>query len=55
VDDDKVYYIYQNNKMFLTLQSTRYLNVLAGKDENGDFFLFRFKGREVTIYKREYD
>ena len=55
VDDEKAYYIYQNNKMFLTLQSTRYRNVLAGKDENGDFFLFRFKGTEVTIYKREYD
>lgn len=54
-NEGKVYYMYQNNKMFLTLYPTRSKGVLVGKDEDGNFFLFQFLGKEVKIFKREYD
>jgi hypothetical protein len=54
-DEGKVFYIYFNNKLFADLYPTRVKKVFVGKDEDGDFYLFRFKGKEVRVYKREYD
>lgn len=54
-EEGKVFYIYQNNKMFMTLYPTRSRMVFVGKDEDGDFYLFRFEGKEVSVFKREYD
>ena len=54
-DNGKVFYIYQNNKMFLNLYPTRTKTVSVGKDENGDFYFFRFEGKEVSACKRRYE
>ncbi len=55
VDNGKVLYIYNNNKMFLSLYPTRTKNVFVGKDEDGEFYLFRFNGKELNVFKRKYD
>ena len=54
-DNGKVLYIYQNNKMFLNLYPTTTKKVFVGKDENGDFYFFRFAGKEVSVFKRKYE
>jgi hypothetical protein len=56
-DDGKVFYIYQNNKMFVNLFPTRTKRVFVGKDEEDkEFYIFRFDGGgEVLVYKRRYE
>ena len=48
-------YIYQNNKLFLNLYPTRSKRVFVGKDEDGEYYIFRFAGKEVSVFKRKYD
>jgi hypothetical protein len=55
-DAGKVFYIYFNNKLFANLYPTRAKKVLVEKDEEkGDFYIFRFNGKEVNVFKRKYD
>lgn len=54
-DNGKVLYFYQNNKLFLTLFPTRTTKVFVGKDEGGEYYLFRFEGKNVEVFKRKYD
>lgn len=54
-DDGKVFYIYQNNRLFLNLYPTRTKRVFVGKDEDGDFYFFRFERKEVSVFKRKYE
>jgi len=55
VDEGKVFYIYQNNKLFLNLYPTRLKRVFVGKDEDGEYYIFRFEGKEVSVSKRKYE
>jgi len=55
-DDGQVVYVYQNGRMFLNLYPTRTPLVLVGKDEEeGEFYIFRFKGNTVDVFKRKYE
>ena len=54
-DEGKVFYIYQNNKFFLNLFPTRSKRVFVGKDEDGEYYIFRFEGKEVSVFKRKYE
>ncbi len=54
-DNGKVLYFYQNNKLFLNLYPTRTKKVFVGKDEDGEYFLFRFDGKDVHVFKRKDD
>jgi hypothetical protein len=54
-DEGKVFYIYQNNKLFLNLYPTRSRRVFVGKDEDGEYYIFRFEGKEVSVFKRKYE
>jgi hypothetical protein len=54
-DEWKVFYIYQNNKLFLNLYPTRSKRVFVGKDEDGEYYIFRFEGKEVLVFKRKYE
>jgi hypothetical protein len=49
------FYIYQNNRLFLNLYPTRTKRVFVGKDEDGDFYFFRFGRKEVSVFKRKYE
>ena len=51
-DEGKVFYIYQNNKLFLNLYPSRSKSVFVGKDEDGEYYIFRFEGKEVLVFKR---
>ena len=55
VDEGKVFYIYQNNKLFLNLYPTRLKRVFVGKDEDGEYYIFRLEGKEVSVSKRKYE
>ena len=50
-----MFYIYQNNKLFLNLYPTRLKRVFVGKDEDGEYYIFRFEGKEVSVSKRKYE
>ena len=52
-DNGKVLYFYQNNKLFLNLYPTRTKKVFVGKDEDGEYYLFRFNGKAVGVFKRK--
>jgi hypothetical protein len=54
-DDGKVFYIYQNNRLFLNLYPTRTKKVFVGKDEDGEYYIFRFEGKEMSVFKRKYE
>ncbi|MGB5875126.1 MAG: hypothetical protein WBH56_15510 [Bacteroidota bacterium] len=55
-DAGKLFYIYFNNKFFANLYPTRVKKVFVGKDEEeGDFYIFRFNGKDVNVFKRKYD
>ena len=54
-DEGKVFYIYQNNKLFLNLYPTSKKKVFVGKDETAEYYIFRFEGKDVTVFKRKYD
>ena len=54
-DNGKVFYIYQNNRLFLNLYPTRTKRVFVGKNEDGDYYFFRFVGKEVSVFKRKYE
>ena len=55
-DAVKVFYIYFNNKLFANLYPTRVKKVFVGKDEEeGDFYIFRFNGKDVNVLKRKYE
>lgn len=52
-DNGKVLYFFQNGKMFLTLYPTRTKKMFVGKDEDGEYLLFRFDGKMVNVFKRQ--
>ena len=54
-DEEKVFYIYQNNKFWLDLYSSNTKRVFVGKDEEGEYYIFRFEGKYVMVFKRKYD
>ena len=54
-DEGKVFYIYQNNKLFVNLYPSTTKRVFVGKDEEGEYYIFRFEGKYVTVFKRKYD
>ena len=54
-DNGKVLYIYANNKMFLSLYPTKTKKVFVGKDEAGEFYIFRFDGKEVNVSKGRFN
>ena len=54
-DYSSVEYIYQNIRLFLNLYPTRTKRVFVGKDEDGDFYFFRFERKEVSVFKRKYE
>ena len=54
-DEGKVFYIYQNNKLFVNLYPSTTKRVFVGKDEEGEYYIFRFEGKYVSVFKRKYD
>ena len=52
-NNGKVLYFYQNNALFLTLYPTRTRKVFVGKDEDGEYYLFRFDGKNVRVFKKK--
>lgn len=55
IDDQDILQIYQNNKLFITLYPTRTKKVFVGEDEDGKFYVFRFAGKQLDVFKRRYD
>ena len=53
-DEGKVFYIYQNNKLFLNLYPSNTKRVFVGRDDD-DYYIFRFEGKYVSVFKRKYD
>lgn len=53
-DEGKVFYIYQNNKFWLNLYPSNTKKVFVGKDDD-DYYIFRFEGKYVSVFKRKYD
>ena len=53
-DEEKVFYIYQNNKFFLNLYPSNAKRVFVGRDDD-EFYIFRFEGKSVSVFKRKYD
>ena len=37
------------------MHPTRSKKVFVGKDEEGEYYIFRFEGKEVSVFKRKYD
>ena len=54
-DEGKVFYIYQNNTLFVNLYPSSRKGVFVGRDEDREYYIFRFEGRYVTVFKRKYD
>jgi hypothetical protein len=55
MDNSKVLTFFQNNKNWLTLYPTRTRKVFAGQNDDGEYYVFRFDGREVYVFKRKYE
>jgi hypothetical protein len=53
-DEGKVFYIYQNNKFWLNLYPSDTKRVFVGRDDD-DYYIFRFEGKYVSVFKRKYD
>jgi hypothetical protein len=54
-DEGKVFYLYQNNKLFVNLHPSTTKRVFVGKDEEGEYYIFRIEGKYVTVSKRKHD
>jgi hypothetical protein len=55
-DDKKVIYVILNNKHFVTIFQTRRPKVLVGFDEEeNEYMIFRFNGKEVEVFRRKYE
>ena len=53
-DEGKVFYIYQNNMFWLNLYASNTKRVFVGRDDD-DYYIFRFKGKCVSVFKRRYN
>jgi hypothetical protein len=47
--------VYQNDDQLVTLFPTRSRSEFAGKNEDGDFYIFRFRKEGVEVLKRKQD
>ena len=54
-DEGTVYQFFQNGKMMINLFPTKSQKTFVGKDESGDYFVFKFEGVDVNIFKRHYN